>query len=219
MNYEIKSWFGENIGVIKLDTKSFNHEIKKIILKDVEPNPGRHAKTTDIEKDKNIIDNLHNDKRFIELFKQVREGLFKYLQEIEYRSDVFDVYYTKAWATLTTQNQLITPHRHTASNLSLVYYVQAEDQGNLTFHKKKDGLYVPSSTDYYVNENIYNRDMITYPSETGNLIIFPSNLEHYTELNTKNHPRISIGIDVVLTMKEGFTSEHNLSSPTTWRKL
>ena len=60
---------------------------------------------------------------------------------------------------------------------------------------------------------------VKYPSETGGLIIFPSNLLHYTEENTKEKPRISISADVLLTMKEGIKSEHCLPSPKTWSKI
>jgi len=42
---------------------------------------------------------------------------------------------------------------------------------------------------------------------------------HETGKNTKDKPRISISGDVMLTMKEGIKSEHNIPSPSTWKKL
>jgi hypothetical protein len=42
---------------------------------------------------------------------------------------------------------------------------------------------------------------------------------HETEMNTKHEPRISISGDIMITMKKGVKSEHNIPSPSTWKKL
>jgi hypothetical protein len=42
---------------------------------------------------------------------------------------------------------------------------------------------------------------------------------HETGKNEKEEPRISISGDVMITMKEGIKSEHNIPSPATWKKL
>jgi hypothetical protein len=44
-------------------------------------------------------------------------------------------------------------------------------------------------------------------------------LFHETQLNTTDKPRISISGDIMLTMKPGIKSEHNVPSPSTWRML
>jgi uncharacterized protein (TIGR02466 family) len=222
MNFQLKKWFGDSIMVYIVDDhKNINKKIKKLILKDVEPDTGRFAKTTDKEEgaNKDITDSLHTNKDFKDLFDKIKIGVYQYLESQEYRPDVFDVYITKAWATLTTKGQMITDHRHTASHFSLVYYVEAEDQGNLTFRTIKNGLFIPQSDEYYRNNNEHNLNHVTYASRTGDIIIFPSHLQHRTDVNTKDKPRISIGIDVLLTMKKGYTSEHNFPCPTTWKKL
>ena len=41
---------------------------------------------------------------------------------------------------------------------------------------------------------------------------------HETGKN-KRSPRLSISGDIMLTMKEGVKSEHNIPSPATWMKL
>ena len=58
-----------------------------------------------------------------------------------------------------------------------------------------------------------------YPAKTGNVVIFPSMLFHETGMNEKENARISISGDVLLTMRKGIKSEHNMPSPTTWKKL
>ena len=42
---------------------------------------------------------------------------------------------------------------------------------------------------------------------------------HETGKNTKDTSRISISGDIMLTMKAGVKSEHNIPSPSTWRML
>jgi|21_taG_2_1085346.scaffolds.fasta_scaffold07045_5 uncharacterized protein (TIGR02466 family) len=220
MNYEIRRWFGDSVMIFTIDNyESINKEIKDIIIKDVESSQGMFATTTDI-MGKDLVDNLHKNKNFDKLFKEIEKAMTQCLKEHEYNLDVIDVYITKAWATLTQKDQFISEHRHSASHFSLVYYVEAEDQGNLVL-KKTDpvGLFTPSSTQYFKEYNDHNISTITYGSRTGDLVIFPSNMVHFTEVNKQENPRISIGIDILLTMKEGITSEHNLPNPKTWKKI
>ena len=42
---------------------------------------------------------------------------------------------------------------------------------------------------------------------------------HETGKNTKDTSRISISGDIMLTMKPNIKSEHNIPSPSTWKKL
>ena len=42
---------------------------------------------------------------------------------------------------------------------------------------------------------------------------------HETGKNNKEKPRISISGDILLTMKKGIKSEHNIPNPDTWKKL
>lgn len=226
MKYEINKWFGNPIFITKIDDyESINKDIKELVNKDIKPTNSQFAKTTDIKSDtplQEITDNLNTDKRFEKLFAQIKKKMILFLTEHHYDLSVFDIYITKAWATFSTKGQHISSHKHTASHYSLVYYVEAKEQGNLTFEEdtwQKTGMYIPSNSNYYTKWSDINFASIKYPSETGGLIIFPSNLLHYTEENKKENPRISISADVLLTMKPGVKSEHCLPSPETWSKI
>lgn len=226
MKYEINKWFGNPIFITKIDDyESINKDIKELVNKDIKPTNSQFAKTTDIKPDtplQDITDNLNTDKRFEKLFAQIKKKMILFLTEHHYDLSVFDIYITKAWATFSTKGQHISSHKHTASHYSLVYYIEAEEQGNLTFEEdtwQKTGMYIPSNSNYYTKWSDINFASIKYPSETGGLIIFPSNLLHYTEENKKENPRISISADVLLTMKPGVKSEHCLPSPETWSKI
>lgn len=226
MKYEINKWFGNPIFITKIDDyESINKDIKELVNKDIKPTNSQFAKTTDIKSDiplQEITDNLNMDKRFEKLFAQIKKKMILFLTEHHYDLSVFDIYITKAWATFSTKGQHISSHKHTASHYSLVYYVEAEEQGNLTFEEdmwQKTGMYIPANKNYFTKWSDINFSSVKYPSETGGLIIFPSNLLHYTEENTKEKPRISISADVLLTMKPGVKSEHCLPSPETWSKI
>jgi uncharacterized protein (TIGR02466 family) len=226
MQYEIKKWFGNPIFITKIDNyETINKDIKELINQEVKPTNSQFAKTTDIKSDtplQEITDNLHTDKRFEKLFSQIRKKIILFLTEHHYDLSVFDVHIIKAWATFSTKGQHIASHKHTASHYSLVYYVEAEEQGNITFEEdmwQKTGMYIPANNNYFTKWSEINFASVKYPSETGGLIIFPSNLLHYTEENQKERPRISISADVLLTMKSGIKSEHCLPSPETWSKI
>jgi len=226
MQYDINKWFGNPIFITKIDKyESINKEIKNLINDDVKPTNSQFSKTTDVKPDtplQQITDNLHINKKFKYLFEEIKKQIVIFLTEYHYDLNVFDIHITKAWATFSNKGQHIASHKHTASHFSLVYYVQADNQGDITFEEdqwQKTGMYIPPNNNYYTKWSDINFASIKYPSETGGLIIFPSNLLHYTQENTTNEPRISISADVLLTMKTGVKSEHCLPSPETWSKV
>ena len=60
--------------------------------------------------------------------------------------ELFEIYITKSWATYSNKDQFISYHRHMTSHFSFVYYVEADDQGNLFFiddEAHKVGLNIP----------------------------------------------------------------------------
>ena len=67
--------------------------------------------------------------------------------------------------------------------------------------------------------NQFNFASYKFPVKTGDFVIFPSELLHYTETNTKEDPRISISADILLTMKKGVSTEHCLPHPDSWRVI
>lgn len=226
MNWEIQKWFGYPIFITKINNhEELNKEIIELINKSIKPTNSQFARTTDVRPDtplQEITDNLHLKSEFNNLFKVIQEQVHVFLDAHHYNKKVFDVHITKAWATFSTKGQYISSHKHTSSHYSLVYYVEAEDQGNITFEQEeaqKTGMYVPSNQNYFTEFSKINFSSVKYPSETGGLIIFPSHLLHYTEENQKERPRISISADIILTMKPGVVSEHCLPSPDTWKKI
>lgn len=221
----ITKWFGYPIYITSIKNfEEINKEIIPIISKNITATNSQYSQTTDIKPKElqSIDDNLHLDNRFKKLFKEIENGIRGALLMQNYEMDLLEAYITKSWATFSTKDQFISYHRHMSSHYSFVYYPQADDQGNLFFlddEAHKVGLNVPKREPYFNKWDNNNFAKAEYPAATGNLVIFPSMIFHETGKNTKDKPRISISGDVMLTMKEGIKSEHNIPSPSTWKKL
>jgi uncharacterized protein (TIGR02466 family) len=221
----ITKWFGRAIYITALDNyKEINEEIIPLINYEVTPTNSQYARTTDIKPNElqSIDDGIHHDKRFNNLFDAIIPKIKEALISQHINLDVLDMYITKAWTTFTIKEQYIHSHRHMSSHYSFVYYPYAEEQGDLVFQDdegSKVGLNIPIRKEYFTEFTDINYSSAIYPAKTGNLIIFPSMLFHETQLNTTDKPRISISGDIMLTMKPGIKSEHNVPSPSTWRML
>lgn len=221
----ITKWFGYPIYITSIKNhKEINEEIVPLIEKDITPTNSQYSRTTDIKPKElqSIDDNLHLDKRFNKLFKEIEEGIRGALLMQNYDMGILEAYITKSWATYSTKDQFISYHRHMSSHYSFVYYPYAEDQGNLFLlddEAHKVGLNIPRRDPYFTKWDNTNFAKAEYPATTGNLVIFPSMIFHETGKNTKDEARISISGDIMITMKEGVKSEHNIPSPATWKKL
>lgn len=221
----ISKWFGYPIYITKLKNfEKINKKILPIIINNITPTNSQYSKTTDIKaKDlQSIDDNLHNNKKFTELYNEITKVIEGCLLAQKYNLDLFEIYITKSWATLSIKDQHIAYHRHMSSHFSFVYYPQAHEQGNLFLlddDAHKVGLNIPKREPYFTEWDQNNYSKAEYPAETGNIIIFPSMMFHETGKNNKEISRISISGDILLTMKKGIKSEHNIPSPDTWKKL
>ena len=221
----ISKWFGYPIYISQIQNyEEINKKILPILKKDVIATNSQYARTTDIKaKDlQSIDDNLHLDKRFNNLFKEITQVIIAALHAQHYDLELFELYITKSWATYSNKDQFIAFHRHMTSHFSFVYYPEADEQGNLFFiddDAHKVGLNIPKREPYFKKWDEVNFAKAEYPAKTGNIVVFPSMLFHETGMNKKENPRISISGDVLLTMRKGIKSEHNMPSPTTWKKL
>ena len=219
----INSLFGETIfhSHINLDNVDYIKHIESF----VKEKPGRTAATTDVKGNTEFTDleeakdNLHKDKNYTSLFSHIKKDIQSFFQAKGYSNKKFNVHITKSWATYTIKNQHIASHKHTASHFSFVYYVRNEEMGNIRFEKElaaQTGLFIPPTDEYIVDWNQFNFSSYIIPVKTGDFLIFPSGLLHYTEINNKEEPRISISGDILLTMKPGVKTEHCIPHPSGW---
>ena len=233
----INTLFGKNIYKATIaNYETINKNVISDIKSFVKEKPGAMAATTDVvgntkiqytNKDnetvlESAVDNLHKKKLYQFLFSALGRNINFYLHTLGYNLNKLDIHITKAWSTYTTQNQHIASHKHTASHFSFVYYVRNNEMGNIKFEQElaaQTGLFIPPTDQYLSEWNKFNFASYMVPVSTGDFVIFPSELLHYTETNTKEEPRISISGDILLTMKKGVSTEHCLPHPQMWRTL
>jgi uncharacterized protein (TIGR02466 family) len=223
---EINNVFGKPIYQSSIENyDSINKEIIPYIEKFVKEKPGRTAATTDVKGNTQFTDleeakdNLHKDKKYSRLFKKLQWHIKEFLTAKGYKADKFDIHITKAWATYTAKDQHIASHKHTASHFSCVYYVRNYEMGNLKVEEElasQTGLFIPPTNEYISNWNQFNFASYMIAVKTGDFVIFPSEFLHQTEINTKDEPRNSISADILLTMKQGISTEHCIPHPKGW---
>ena len=139
----------------------------------------------------NEISSLENLKTMIfPVFKQI-------LKELAPEKNINFV--IKAWANIQDQIGYNEPHVHPFSLLSAVYYLKISNKsGSICFKDPRPGLqnHIFASSSNPPPPNNYSSIKIK-PKE-GLLLIFPSWLEHFTEVNYDTTERISIAMNVDL---------------------
>jgi len=224
----INSLFGSKVYQAQIKNyEKINKKIIPFIEKFVKEQPGRFATTTDIRgketytsfDGEGAMDNFHTNKKYKLLFDELNKHVKAFITALGYDLTKFDIHIVKAWSTYTAKEQHIALHRHTASHFSTVYYVRADEMGNLKIEEEqgaKLGLFIPPTDQYFSKWNEFNFASYNLMAKTGNFVMFPSTLMHMTENNTKDIPRISISSDVLLTMKQGVSAEHCIPHPEGW---
>jgi uncharacterized protein (TIGR02466 family) len=177
--------------------------------------------------DKNGWEFLHEETVFAAFFKAVHNSLRAYLDMLSVNGERVALHYTRSWGTVSERGQSIRRHRHNQSHISVVYYpVKDANTGNLIFHmpdplnELSPGLFEPHA----VNQGLLkastplNSEMVDLPVAEDDIVIFPSKTYHGTEPNNTDGRRISIAIDVVMTLSDSTGVEYLLPPVGRWRE-
>ena len=127
-----------------------------------------------------------NDERITGLKRRIQDSVNQYVEYI----GVAPVDIGVSWFNVLTAGHRVKPHRHEVSVVSGAFYVEA-DEGSvgLTFASPLAPLRM---FEFVQNINEHNSNFWTIPCKTGMLYLFPSWLEHSTELNeTENRITVS----------------------------
>ncbi len=176
--------------------------------------------------DRNGAERLHHDPEFAALFKTLGTRLRRYLETLSVDPGRIDLFYTRAWGTVSARGQSIRRHRHNQSHLSLVYYPsKAPGSGNLIFHDAEPaneftpGLFEPHARaqGLLLAGNLLNSEIVNLPVVEDDVVIFPSKTYHATEPNETDGPRVSISVDVVVALKDSAGVEFVMPPVRHWR--
>ena len=122
-----------------------------------------------------------------------------------------EFYITESWVNVTLPGQYHHRHKHSNSILSGVFYVDVLDDIDAITFCKNDYRQIDIKPK---NTNIWNTKEWTIKIRTGDLIIFPSSLEHGVTTLDGNHnrkPRVSIAFNTFIKGKICDTQTCSLS--------
>jgi uncharacterized protein (TIGR02466 family) len=99
---------------------------------------------------------------------------------------------TQSWLNYTKKDQFHHRHSHPNSFLSGVFYANAnKDSDKIYFYDSRYcQITIPGSEHTPINSRSWG-----FPVETGDLVIFPSNLEHSVEVLTTDTVRASLAFN------------------------
>ena len=168
-------------------------------------NPRARARLEELEKDGGgILKNgqwqsgheLHKDPAFKELADFVEAAVAARFDALRYKPATLAI--TGFWGNVNRPGFQHMVHAHSNNFISGVYYVTApENAGGIVFQdpRLQNKVLVPSIAEI----TDINSMAIRLPSVEGQMILFPSWLEHFTEANRSAVPRVSIAFNLMLT--------------------
>jgi uncharacterized protein (TIGR02466 family) len=125
----------------------------------------------------------------------------EYMNQIDTPENPLEPYITQSWCNYTNLNEEHHRHRHSNSYLSGVFYIKANrEKDSITFFRE----FTNAVKIYTKTPNPVNTETTRFPVGTGDIIIFPSYLEHMVENKGDNSERISLAFNTFLKGKLGF---------------
>ena len=134
-----------------------------------------------------------NEPSFSILKKKIDLFIEDYFAKIIFAPKSISPYITQSWLNYTEINEHHHPHHHSNSYLSGILYIAADkDHDNITFgHNRYDQINISPT-----QGNEFNSIILSFPVETGEIIIFPSSLMHSVPVKKGKNRRISLSFNV-----------------------
>ena len=172
---------------------------------------------------------INKNKKFKQLFINIKKVAIKYLNHLKIDENVIDLYITRSWATVSDGKEQISPHNHLQSHISFAYYLKkGPNDSNIVFidnHFQNEiipGIFRnPTIKDNGVIKefSLLNAPSIDLNTQEDDIIIFPSKTFHRTQANKMNDGRISISGDIVCVLKDSNLLENIMPPLENWEKL
>ena len=99
-----------------------------------------------------------------------------------------------------------------------MYYLQTPGDP-LILHKKNPNEWFGDAFKLIKENRFNNGDGYAITPQPEHLIMFPGHLEHYTTAEPREHKRISLVGDIVLTLKDSGKTESGLLAPKYWKSF
>ena len=134
-----------------------------------------------------------NDPSFATLKKEIDLFLEDYFSKILLTPQTISPFITQSWINYTEINEYHHVHSHPNSYLSGVLYINADKaQDTITFsHNRYDQIKLA-----FTASNAFNSENWSYPVGSGDIVVFPSRLNHLVVAKKGNNTRVSLSFNV-----------------------
>lgn len=185
MNHEITQLFSVPIYHADTGINNFDNELNFLETLDLIP-----SKKNSVSKNQNIFDHseMIQCKNIVEEHVQnFVHNVFKCTQQL---------YVTNSWTAKSLKNQSHHNHHHPNSIISGVLYLQSKpNSGAITFHNQSPLKKSFNFTYNFTESNIFNANMWSYTPLTGEILLFPSWLNHEVGTNNSDDSRVIVGFN------------------------
>ena len=159
---------------------------------------------------------IHQDTRLAPFFREIKKSVAEYLQHFKIDNNTFQINFVKTWYTICDPGQTFPMHYHSCAHISWVYYIQTPGDP-IVFHKRNPNDLFGDVFKFSTENRYCNTDAYAINPQAEHLIMFPGSLEHYTTSEPREHRRISLAGDIILTLKHRTDTESGLLSPQFWK--
>ena len=146
-----------------------------------------------------------NNKKLMPLKQRIMEHINVYFDQVYApKTDVIP-YITQSWINYTDENQFHHKHSHPNSLVSGVLYLDADiDLDSIVFYRPNQyqTITIYTKDDCY---NVFNSSLWTYAVKTGDIVLFPSSVEHSVRTKKGKRTRMSLAFNVFVKGTMGST--------------
>jgi len=180
--------FPEPIYIFNLN-RDFSKKEKQVLKKEQKKINNNIFNKISKNKDVLSIGDLRDIKEFIAI------SLKEYLENVIVPKHRIGLYTTESWLNFTKINERHHKHYHSNSFISGVFYFQTAKKDMISFHKLPKNNFEIETNRF----NLFNCNSWDLPVNLGQLILFPSYLEHSVPVLEENITRISLSFNTFIT--------------------
>lgn len=175
--------FPQPVGIYKLDRDLTEKELSFIKGQETRSNMGN---TTSVDN------TILRHKAMTKLRDFVETSLSDYFTQVHNPKHKVNLRVTQSWANYTEPGQWHHKHAHPNSFVSGVFYPQANRETDKIYFYREGFQQIKFPPE---NWNIYNSESWWFEVGTGDLILFPSSLQHMVETVQGDQTRISLSFN------------------------
>ena len=136
-----------------------------------------------------------NDPKYQILAERVYQELCEFFYGVMQAREHISIAFTESWFNKTERGQRHHRHWHPNSIYSGIVYLAGDETEGRTRFISSQYETVEYNT---ANSNIYNSKSWSIDPVVGNMLIFPSNVEHLVEDYNSDTPRITLSFNTFL---------------------